>query len=103
MEKLESKQQEQVLKKLEEVVDPELFVDVVSLGLIYELEKEKSNLKITMTLTFPGCPYGDTLMEQVKEKAEELNLFEKVDVNLTFEPPWNPDKIDPDIRAALNI
>lgn len=105
MEELKGKKKEVLLKRLEEVVDPELYVDIVSLGLIYyTLVSEEGNfLKIIMTLTFPGCPYGETLKEQVREKALELEYFERVEVDVTFEPAWSPDKIDPDIRAALNI
>ena len=101
---MDKKEKEVILKKLEEVVDPELYVDIVSLGLVYELSKNENNdLTILMTLTFPGCPYGDTLKEQVREAAEELEKYNSVEVELTFNPPWSPDKIDPDVRAALNI
>ncbi len=91
-------------KALEDVIDPELYVDIVSLGLVYGYEVNKNkDLKIIMTLTFPGCPYGPTLKDQVKERIEEEKIYRSVEVELTFDPPWSPDKIDPDVRAALNI
>lgn len=105
MEELSKEKKDVLLKRLEEVVDPELYVDIVSLGLVYHtlISEDGSKLKIIMTLTFPGCPYGETLKDQVREKAEELDDYKEVEVDITFEPPWSPEKIDPQIRAALNL
>ncbi len=100
---MDEKEKEFLNKALEDVIDPELYVDIVSLGLVYGYEVKDGVLKVIMTLTFPGCPYGPTLKEMVKERIEEENLYKSVEVELTFDPPWSPDKIDPDIRAALNI
>ncbi len=93
---------EDIRQALEEVYDPELYVDIVSLGLIYDIQVKDKNVKVVMTLTFPGCPFGPNLMDQVEQKVLDLG-FEACDVELTFEPPWTPEKIDPDVRAALNI
>ncbi|MCC7574236.1 metal-sulfur cluster assembly factor [Candidatus Woesearchaeota archaeon] len=92
-----------VFKALMNVVDPDIGVDVVSLGLIYDVKVSEDEVFVLFTLTFPGCPYADFLVNEVKETVSELSGVKSVEVRLTFDPPWNPDKIDPDIRAALNI
>ena len=103
--KQENNLREDIIKEaLSEVYDPEIHVDIISLGLIYEIKiTEENNIIITMTLTFPGCPYGPTIIEEVEEKLKEIEGARNVTINLTFEPPWSPDKIDPDVRAALNL
>ncbi len=92
-----------VLEVLGEIDDPELMIDIVSLGLIYDVKIKGSDVFVEMTFTFPGCPFGPSLIEDVKDKILSTNEFRNVDVKITFEPPWTPDKIDPDIRAALNL
>ena len=95
--------EEQIKKALTNVVDPDIGIDVVSLGLIYEVKVNDGKVFILFTLTFPGCPYADFLLEEVKEAALSVEGVKTVDVKLTFTPPWTPDRVDPDIRAALNI
>lgn len=93
-----------VMEILSEIDDPELMIDLVSLGLIYDVKiKEEIDVEITMTLTFPGCPFGPSMVEEIKERILETNEFRNVEVIMTFDPPWSADKIDPDIRAALNL
>lgn len=87
----------------EDIYDPELHVDIWSLGLIYEINVEDDVLDILMTLTFPGCPYGPEIIEEVEERLGEIDEIEEVDVEVTFDPAWSPDKIDDDIRAALGM
>lgn len=95
---------ELVMEILSDIDDPELLIDLVSLGLIYEVKiKEEQDAHILMTLTFPGCPFGPNMIEEIKERLYETNQFRNVEVELTFEPAWTPDRIDPDIRAALNL
>ena len=95
---------ELVLEVLSDIDDPELFVDIVSLGLIYDVKiKDDEDVEILMTLTFPGCPFGPSMVEEIKERLYETNQFRNVEVEMTFEPPWSADKIDPDIRAALGF
>mgnify|MGYP005839828359 CR=1 FL=1 len=103
--KKESILKEDIIKEaLSEVYDPEIHVDIVSLGLVYEIKiTEENDVNILMTLTFPGCPYGPTIIEEVEEKLKEIEEIRNVTVTVTFEPPWSPDKIDPDVRAALNL
>jgi len=95
---------EKIRELLSDVYDPELHVDVVSLGLIYNIDiTENSDVRILLTLTFPGCPFGPAIVEEIEEKLKELEGIRNVIVDITFEPPWTPDKIDPDVRAALNL
>lgn len=95
---------ELVMEVLSEIDDPELMIDLVSLGLIYDVKiKDDEDVEILMTLTFPGCPFGPSMVEEIKERVYETNQFRNVEVIMTFDPPWSADKIDPDIRAALNL
>ena len=88
---------------LMDVYDPELYVDVVSLGLIYDIDIDGDDVAVTMTLTFPGCPYGDQLTSDVRDSVLELDTVRNVSVDLTFQPRWSPDNIDDDIRAAIGF
>lgn len=94
---------EEVLKTLEEVYDPELHVDIVTLGLIYDIKIKQEDVEILMTFTFPGCPYGPNIVSEVEEILKENLKAKKVDVALTFNPPWTPDKMDKDVKAALGL
>ncbi|MFT4311591.1 MAG: metal-sulfur cluster assembly factor [Candidatus Woesearchaeota archaeon] len=92
---------EKVLEQLMQVEDPELGIDIVTLGLIYEVKINKKEVDILMTLTFPGCPFGPMIKQNMTDVLEAY--FEKIEINITFDPPWSAEKIDPDIRAALGI
>ncbi|MCD6463778.1 MAG: metal-sulfur cluster assembly factor [Thermotogae bacterium] len=94
---------EDVMKKLKEVYDMELGLDIVSLGLIYDVLIEGGNVKVTMTLTTPMCPLGPLMMEDVKRKVGELEGVEEVQVELTFDPPWSPEMMDPSIRQMMGL
>lgn len=101
--------EEQIKEKLKTVKDPEMGLDVVSLGLIYGVEidggrpaSSAGKVKITMTLTSPLCPLGDTLVEEVRRAMGELGVAE-VTVNLTFDPPWDTSKISDEARAELGV
>ncbi len=88
-------------EKLKEVIDPEIGFDVISLGLIYNIEVKNKKAKITMTLTSPFCPYGSMLIEMVKRKVEELGL--EVEIELTFNPPWSIEKASKNVRKKLGL
>jgi metal-sulfur cluster biosynthetic enzyme len=87
-----------ILEKLKNVIDPELGVDIVSLGLVYKIETEKNKTKIVMTLTTPGCPFGPMFEAMIKNE-----LGKDVAVEITFDPPWNPSKVDEETRKALGF
>lgn len=95
--------EEAVREALSDVYDPELYVDLVTLGLIYEIEIKDDDVHIEMTLTSPGCPYGPQLIDDVKESVGELDTVRNVSVNVTFDPVWTPDRISDDVRAALGF
>jgi len=81
---------EQVLGKIAEVEDPEIRLGVVDLGLIYNIEVlDEKTVMVAMTLTTPGCPYGPTLIADVENAVKELGV-ENVDVEIVWDPPWNP-------------
>ncbi|MGQ4832306.1 MAG: metal-sulfur cluster assembly factor [Candidatus Asgardarchaeia archaeon] len=94
---------EEVIKALRSVIDWEIGVDVVSLGLIYDVQiKDENNVKVVMTLTAPGCPLQASIMEQVRAAVKSLGV-KNVDVELTFDPPWTPDRMDPEIRKMFGL
>lgn len=84
---------EDVLEALKAVFDPEIGVDIVNLGLVYELEIEGGDVKVLMTLTSMGCPASGLIEFQAKEAAATVPGVEKVDVQFTFDPPWSPEKM----------
>jgi len=94
---------EDVLKALMNVYDPDIGIDVISLGLVYDVKVKAGDVFVLFTLTFPGCPYADFIVSEIKDAISALDGVKNVDVKVTFSPPWSPDKIDPDIRAALNL
>jgi metal-sulfur cluster biosynthetic enzyme len=92
-----------VRKALKSVKDPDLGLDLVVLGLIYEIEIEENHVKATMSLTSPFCPVAGEMVENVKTAIEEMEEVEEAEVELTFDPPWTPDRIAPLIRASLGL
>jgi metal-sulfur cluster biosynthetic enzyme len=85
---------------LRTVEDPELFLDIWFLGLIYNISINEKKVEIEMTLTSPMCPIGPMLMEEVKQKVKALPDVEEVEVKLTFNPPWEPPE---DVKAMLGL
>ena len=84
----------EIMGKIEPVMDPELGLSVVDLGLIYDVViLDNRIINIFMTLTTPGCPYGPQLISGVKNAAAELDGVEKVDVELVWDPPWDPTEM----------
>lgn len=84
---------EQVTQALRTVFDPELGLSIVELGLVYGIAIEKGAVTITMTLTTPGCPIHDVMPAWVREAVMSIRGVEHVDVRLTFDPPWTPDRM----------
>ncbi len=92
---------EEILKILEDVKDPEVGFSVVDLGLIYDIEREGKHVKVTMTLTTPGCPLQFYLISQVEEALR--NAGYEPEVVLTFDPPWTPDRMSERAKKALGV
>lgn len=93
----------QINSALKTIKDPELGLDMLTLGLIYEIKENQGEVKVTMTLTFPGCPWGPELLEKVKKVIKATPGVKKVTVDLTFDPPWDISMIDPDARLSLGL
>ncbi|MBI5379840.1 MAG: metal-sulfur cluster assembly factor [Nitrospirae bacterium] len=93
--------EEQVLDALRHVVDPELGLNVVDLGLIYGVQIEGSEVAVTMTLTTPGCPLHAAMPAGVEAAARSLPGVEAVRVEIVWDPPWSPERMSPDARERL--
>jgi FeS assembly SUF system protein len=95
---------EEVYEALKTVYDPEIPVNVVDLGLVYDVQvSEDSNVFVQMTLTFPGCGMGPHIAQQAEWAIQDLDGVEEVEIELTFDPPWSPDLISEEARAQLGI
>jgi metal-sulfur cluster biosynthetic enzyme len=92
---------EAVMEALENVIDPELGLDFVSLGLVYEVEVEGSDVLVTFTLTTPACPIGPQVSEQITEFVGEVDGVDRVFPKMTFSPPWSPERMTDDAKFAL--
>jgi metal-sulfur cluster biosynthetic enzyme len=94
---------ETVLETLSQVKDPELFLDIVSLGLIYEVKIENGVVSVLMTLTFPGCPYGPQLIKETEKALGKIPGVKDSHLQITFDPPWSLEKISEEARLTLGI
>jgi metal-sulfur cluster biosynthetic enzyme len=92
---------DEVEEALTNVIDPELGLDFVELGLVYEIEVDGSDVNITFTLTSPGCPIGPQVSDQMKEFVGELDGVDNVAPHMTFTPAWTPDLMSEDAKFAL--
>lgn len=92
---------EEVREKLRNVIDPELDINIVDLGLVYEIEVEGDTADILMTLTTPGCPLQNMFHELIMEEVTELDDIEQVDVELTFEPRWTPEEMSEEAKDKV--
>ena len=92
---------DEVEEALTNVIDPELGLDFVELGLIYEIEVEGSDVYVTFTLTSPGCPIGPQVSEQIQEFVGELPGVDNVFPKMVFTPAWTPDLMSEDAKFAL--
>jgi metal-sulfur cluster biosynthetic enzyme len=101
--------EELIREELKRVIDPELFVNIVDLGLIYVVdvqpteEPEKVKVAIDMTMTSPMCPAGPQLIAQSKQVVSQLDGVQDVEVKIVMDPPWTPDRMTEDARDQLGI
>jgi len=91
---------QEVVEALRQVEDPELGMDIVELGLFYDAEVEGANVKVTYTLTSMGCPAGQMIQEDIERVVNEIPDVGEVQSELTFDPPWTPDKMSDDAKFA---
>jgi FeS assembly SUF system protein len=95
---------EEIYQALKTVYDPEIPVNVVDLGLIYDVQvTDDKNVFVQMTLTFPGCGMGPHIAQQAEWAIQDLDGVEEVEIELTFDPPWSPDLISEEARNMLGI
>jgi metal-sulfur cluster biosynthetic enzyme len=92
-----------VRRALRKVKDPELNLDLVVLGLVYEIEVQEAHVRALISLTSPFCPVAGQILDDAKAAIEGVEGVESVDVELTFSPAWTPERIDPLIRATLGL
>lgn len=92
-----------VRKALKTVKDPELGLDLVVLGLVYDIEVDGADVHATISLTSPMCPVAGQIVDNAREAIENMDGVESAEVELTFEPPWTPERISPLIRSSLGL
>jgi metal-sulfur cluster biosynthetic enzyme len=95
--------EDQVREALKQIEDPELGLNIVDLGLVYDILVDGTSVTIQMTLTSPGCPVGPQLLNGSRAVLQELEGVEQVDIQLVWEPFWSPDRINPEYRAILGL
>jgi metal-sulfur cluster biosynthetic enzyme len=94
---------EEVVNALRAVEDPELGMDIVELGLLYDVEVEGPKVKVIHTLTSMGCPVGPMIQENIDQIARSMPEVEDVEVELTWDPPWSPEKMSDDAKFILGF
>jgi metal-sulfur cluster biosynthetic enzyme len=94
---------EEVFEALRQVEDPELGMDIVELGLLYDVEVRGQSVKVTHSLTSMGCPAGPMIQEDINRVAGEIPGVEDVDIELTWDPPWTPERMSDDAKFILGI
>jgi len=94
---------EEVKTLLREVIDPEIGVNIVDLGLVYGVDVDGGKVKVTMTLTTPGCPYGPQLLQEVNYILRNSKGVSEVDVEITWDPPWSMDMVSEAVRLDMGL
>lgn len=96
---------ERVFLELKTVIDPELNINIVDLGLVYDvfIDQEKGKVEVTMTLTTPGCPLSMVFEEWIPEAVKKIDGVKEVSINLVWEPPWDPEKMSDDMKEQLGL
>ena len=92
-----------VRQALRQVKDPELDMNIVDLGLVYDVEVDGGLVRINMTLTSPGCPAGPMITNDIYKAVRAIEGVKDVDIDIVWEPYWTPDRIDPKIRAMMGF
>ena len=101
---MEQELKDNLMGALELVIDPELGVDIVNLGLVYDVEMDaEGKATVTMTLTSMGCPLAGTIVDQVKRALIDIPEVNEVEVNIVFNPPWSRDMMSRYAKIALGI
>jgi len=94
---------DEVIEALRQVEDPELGMDIVDLGLLYDVEVDGPRVKVIHSLTSMGCPAGPLIQQDIDRVAHEVPGVEDVEIELTWDPPWTPDKMSDDAKFILGF
>lgn len=94
---------DEVFEALRAVEDPELGMDIVELGLLYDAEVDGPKVHVTFSLTSMGCPVGPMIEQQIRETVESMDGVDEVDAELTWDPPWSPEKMSDDAKFILGF
>ena len=94
---------EQVIAEIRKIYDPEIPVNIYELGLIYDVKVNETKVKIIMTLTTPNCPVAESLPQEVKDGAMQVEGIEEVDLDLVFDPPWEKSMMSEAAKLELNL
>ncbi len=91
----------EVERALSSVIDPELGIDIVSLGLVYHVSIDGDDVCVVMTLTTPGCPMHGTISADVEQRLRQMSWIENINVRVTYDPPWTPERLTARARVLL--
>jgi FeS assembly SUF system protein len=92
---------EEIIEVLKTCYDPEIPINIIDLGLVYGVEVEGDRVHIKMTLTMPGCPMGELIIENVKRKVEAIEGVKEAKIELVWDPPWTPDRISEEAMKRI--
>ena len=92
-----------LLEALKQVIDPELMINIVDLGLVYDVAQEGAKVNVNMTLTSPACPAGPQIVQQAKMALQQLDDVDEAEIKLVMSPPWTPERMTDDARDQLGI
>ncbi len=96
--------EDEIIKVLKQIYDPEIPVNIYDLGLIYEIDADdEGNVRIRMTLTAPNCPIADDILREVRDKVEAVDGVKELDLKLTFDPPWDESNLTDEARLELGL
>ena len=95
--------EEKIKEALEEVIDPELGINIIDLGLVYEVREDEGKASIEMTLTSPGCPLAGVIDRMVREEVLSVEGVKEVDLQLVWDPPWTPEHMSEEARVELGF
>ena len=94
---------EKIIGEIKKIYDPEIPVNIYELGLIYNIDINKSDVKVKMTLTTPNCPVAESLPKEVKDSIMEIKEVSKVDLDLVWDPPWDKSMMSEAAKLELNL
>ena len=92
-----------LMDELSDVVDPDLGIGIIDLGLVYDIRVHNRRVEVDMTFTSMGCPAGAYLYDEVKRRLGDVDGVDEVELNIVWDPPWSPDRVNPEARFALGL